>query len=103
MISVIVQSRVAHGVMIDKNLKAKELCTAGTKEDPLYGCQNASSRASSMSRLFRDNLSLTTPPVAGLLDGRQDTTHNEGIRKIRRSFYRLGFSLGPYKRGDARN
>ena len=47
--------------MIDENLKAKELCTAGTKEDPLYGCQDASSRASSMSRLFRD----ITPPQAG--------------------------------------
>ena len=32
--------------MIDKNLKAKELYTAGTKEDPLYGCQEASNRAS---------------------------------------------------------
>ncbi len=27
-----VQPRVAHGVMIDKNLKAKELYTVGTKE-----------------------------------------------------------------------
>ena len=32
--------------MSDENLKAKELCTAGMKEDPLYGCQDASSRAS---------------------------------------------------------
>ena len=28
-----VQPRVAHGVMIDKNLKAKELCIVGTKKD----------------------------------------------------------------------
>ena len=49
-----VQPRVAHRVMIDENLKAKELYTASTKKDPLYGCQDASSRASSMSRLFRD-------------------------------------------------
>ncbi|KAL8855408.1 MAG: hypothetical protein Q9178_007946 [Gyalolechia marmorata] len=36
-----VQPRVAHGVMIDKNLKAKELCTLGTKEDTSYGYQDA--------------------------------------------------------------
>ena len=42
--------------MSDENLKAKELCTASTKEDSLYGCQDASSRASSMLRLFRDRV-----------------------------------------------
>ena len=31
--------------MINKNLKAKELCTVGTKEDSFNECQDASSRA----------------------------------------------------------
>ena len=37
---------MAYKVRINENLKAKELYIAGTKEDPLYGCQDASSRAS---------------------------------------------------------
>ena len=44
--------------MINENLKAKELYIAGTKKDPLYGCQDASSRAASMLRLFRNIIPL---------------------------------------------
>ena len=40
-----VQPRVAHGVMIDENLKAKELYIVGTKEDSFNQYQDASSRA----------------------------------------------------------
>ena len=45
---------MANRVIINENLKVKELYIAGTKEDSLYWCQDASSRASSISRLFRD-------------------------------------------------
>ena len=42
--------------MINENLKAKKLSIAGTKKDSLNECQDASSKASSMSRLFRDTI-----------------------------------------------
>ena len=45
---------MAYRVIINENLKAKELYIAGTKEDSLYGCQDASNRAASILRLFRD-------------------------------------------------